>query len=344
VRICRLAAARAIAKRRRAGSVVLLLAGALFAMGCSETRNLGSTEPHGLLPVDERNPILIVNDSVDENWQGEYAILLASGGGPKLVGIVVGTSPPAPKIDTNMAGWQGLVNAARRSGLRDIPEPTRSIGAPLVRPASGQFEATIPNGSDGAHLILDLAARLSLPYRPLVVVTGGRLTDVADAYLMDPTVTDKVVVVSSLGSATDTGGAMAEPNGEMDPWADAIVSTRFRFVQVSAFYNQLGDIPDSRLADLPNNPLGAWIAAKQPNVWSLPQSADQVAVLAVGVPDFAAAVSRVSAPAGVGAGATAGPQLLVDPDGSAWLVSQCASAAARDRLWQVLLDPGTFRP
>src|SRR5204862_8265554 len=135
----------------------------------------------------------------------------------------------------------------------------------------------------------------SLPYRPLVVATGGRLTDVADAYLIDKTVTDRVVVVSSLGTTTASGGAMASPNGEMDPWADAIVTARFRFVQVSAFYDQLTDVPASRVSQLPANPFGDWIAAKQPKIWDLPAAADQVAIMAVGVPDFAAAVRRVSA-------------------------------------------------
>ena len=320
------------------------LAGALFTMGCGETRNLGSTAPRGLLPVDERNPVLLANDDVYDNWQGEYSILLANGGGPKLAGIVVSTSPPWPDLDANVAGWRDLVSAARDSGIRDVPDPIASIGAPLARPASGQFEATTPNRSEGARSILDASARLSLPYRPLVVVTGGRLTDVADAYLMDPTVTERVVVVSSLGSATDSGGTMGAPNGEMDPWADAIVSARFRFVQVSAFYDQLADVPSSRLAELPDNPLGVWIAAKQPKVWDLPQSADQVALVAVGVPSFAVAVARVSAPAAVGPGATAGPDLHADPNGNAWLVSQCASATASDRFWQVLLDPKTYRP
>src|SRR4030095_2012436 len=134
----------------------------------------------------------------------------------------------------------------------------------------------------------------SLPYRPLVVVTGGRLTDVADAYLMDPAVTERGGVVSSLGTATASGGAMAQPNGEMDPWADAIVTARFRFVQVSAFYDQLTDVPAARLPDLPANPLGEWIAAKQPKIWNLNEAADQVAVVAVGIPTFAVAVNRVS--------------------------------------------------
>ena len=78
---------------------------------------------------------------------------------------------------------------------------TESGGDPLVRPADGKIESTTPNMSAGAKLILEMSARLSLPWRPLVVVTGSRLTDVADAYLMDPTVADRVVVVSALGRA-----------------------------------------------------------------------------------------------------------------------------------------------
>ena len=198
---------------------------ALLAMSCTETRNLGSSAPHGRLPVDERNPIVLANDGADDNWQGEYAVLLANSGGPKLAGIIVNTSPPWPDLDANIAGWRGLVAAARASGFaRTSPIRPRASGPPLVRPASGKIDDTAPNRSEGARLIVDTSARLSLPYRPLVVVTGGRLTDVADAYLIDPTVTERVVVVSSLGTTTASGGAMAAPNGEMDPWADAIVT------------------------------------------------------------------------------------------------------------------------
>jgi len=316
----------------------VVVALAVLAISCTETRNLGSSAPHGLLPVDERNPIVLVNDGPDDNWQGEYAVLLANSGGPKLAGIVVGTGPNWPDIDANVAGWRGLVAAAGASGLPGIPDPTTSIGPPLVRPASGQIDDTVPNRSEGARLIVDKSASLGLPYRPLVVATGGRLTDVADAYLVDPTVTDRVVVVASLGTTTASGGAMAAPNGEMDQWADAIVTARFRFVQVSAFYDQLTDVPASRLPELPANALGQWIAAKQPKIWDLPVAADQVAVVAVGIPGFATAVERVTPAALVGAGATAGPDLLTDPNGAAWLVTQSASAAATERFWKALLD------
>jgi hypothetical protein len=315
---------------------------ALAATSCNEARDLGSSVPHGKLPVDERNPIVLANDGAFDNWQGEYAVLLANGGGPKLAGIIVNTSAPWPDIEENIAGWRGLVDAARASGLRNIPDPIASISRPLTRPADGQIDSTAPNRSEGARFIVETSALLSLPYRPLVVATGGRLTDVADAYLIDPTIVDRVVVVSSLGTTTASGGAMAAPNGEMDPWADAIVTARFRYVQVSAFYDQLTDVPAARLAELPANPFGDWIAAKQPKIWNLPEAADQVAVVAVGVSSFATEVQRVSPGALVGPGATAGPDLVSDPSGAAHLVTANAGGEATDRLWKALLDPATF--
>ena len=317
---------------------------AVLVLGCSESRNLGSTVPHGLLPVDERNPILLANDGAYDNWQGEYAVLLANAGGPKLAGIIVNTSGPWPDLDTNMAGWRGLVTAATASGLRDIPDPQSSTGPPLTRPSSGQIKDTTPNRSEGAHTIVDLSASLSLPYRPLVVVTGGRLTDVADAYLLDPTVTERVVVVSSIGSTTTTGGAMGNPNGEMDPWADAIVAAEFRFVQVSAFYDQTTDVPTSQLAELPANAFGDWIAAKQSSIFTIAQAADQVGVLAVGVSTFVTAVENVSSAGLNAAGATTGPDLVTATPGPLLLVTQSDGAEATKRFWKLLTDPKTYSP
>ena len=329
---------------RSAARGVTALVVAVAGIGCMQTRDLGSTVPHGSLPVDERNPIVLINDNAFDNWQGEYAILFANGGGPDLVAIIVNTSGPWPDINANIAGWRAMVAAARAGGLRNIPDPVASIGPPLARPADGQLGSTTPNRSEGAHVILGAAARLSLPYRPLVVVTGGRLTDVADAYLMDPTVTERVVVVSSLGSTTPSGAAMGPPNGEMDPWADAIVTARYRFVQVSAFYDQRADVPASRVPDLPSHPFGGWIAAKEPKIWDLPQSADQVGVMAVGTPSFAVAVARVSVAALVARGAMTGPDLVADPDGPGWLVTQSSSAGALQRFWQILGSPATNAP
>jgi hypothetical protein len=328
---------RAALHTRVAPSCILALACVIIGGGCTETLDAGYDRPKGLLPVDQRNPIVLLNDGAYDNWSGEYAVLLANGGGSPLVGIIVNENSAWPDIQTNVGGYRDLIAAARSSGLKNLPDPIASIGAPLVMPASGNINDTQPNRSEGALLIVNTSKSLGLPYRPLVIATGGALTDVADAYLLDPTVTERVVVVSSLGSATSTGGGMGTPNGDGDPWADFIVASRFRYVQVSAWYDQLTDVPTSSLSELPNNALGAWIAAKQPNLWQWSPASDQVAVLAVGLPTFATAIQSVSATSSVDAGATAGPSLATDTSGPDWLVTGCDGSAATSQFWKILL-------
>ena len=316
---------------------LLALASAIIAGGCTQTLDAGYNRPNGLLPVDQRNPIILLNDGAYDNWSGEYAVLLANGGGSPLAGIIVDENSDWPDIQTNVGGYRDLVAAARGSGLKNLPDPIASIGAPLVMPATGNIDDTQPNRSEGALLIVDTAKTLGLPYRPVVIATGGALTDVADAYLVDHTVTERVVIVSSLGSVTDTGAGMGSPNGNGDPWADFIVASRFRYIQVSAWYDQLTDVPTSSLSKLPNNALGAWIAAKQPNLWQWSPASDQVSILAVGLPAFATAIQNVSATSSVDAGATAGPSLATDQSGPDWLVSGCDGNAATNRFWTILL-------
>ncbi len=318
---------------------VQTLACAFIAAGCMQSLDAGYNLPHGLLPVDERNPMILVNDGAYDNWFGEYAVLLANGAGSPLVGIIVNEDSDWPDIQTNMNGYRDLIGAARSSGLINLPDPIASIGAPLIMPASGKIEDTLPNRSEGALFIVSASKALSLPYRPLVVATGGGLTDVADAYLVDPTVTQRVVVVSSLGSVTMAGASMGPPNGDGDSWADVIVTSKFRYVQVSAWYDQQTDVPSSSLSTLPNNALGAWIAAKQPNLWQWSPASDQVAVLAAGLPGFATAVTRVSVDASVSdGGATVEPKLAADQVGPDWLVTGCNGAVATNLFWKALMN------
>jgi hypothetical protein len=306
---------------------------AWWLAACSGTLDAGADRPHGLLPVDERNPIVISNDGPFDNWQGEYALLLTNAGGPRLEGIIVNATGAWPDIDSNVAGWRKMLEAARATGMRIVPDPITSISQPLERPADGNVDATVPNRSEGARFILDASERVSQPYRPLVVITGSRVTDVADAYLLDRTLPERVVIVSSLGSLSADGATMSNPNGEMDPWADTIVAEKFRYVQVSAFYDQTTDVPSSRVGELPGNAFGAWIAAKQASIYTIQEAADQVGVLAAGLPPFVLEVDRVSLTLGDS------PTLITDPAGSAWLVTRSDGALATTRFWQWLLAP-----
>lgn len=335
----RLARSRARGGELRNGAFGL----ALLACGCTRTLDAGHNR-RGLLPVDQRNPVILYQDDWSGDWLGEYAVLFAAHGGPPLAGIIVNASTIWTDLNINASGWKDLVTAARTSGLENVPDVTPSGGAPLVRPADGQIDSTIANGSAGAKLIVDASRRLSMPGRPLVVVSGTSLTDLADAYLLDHTVVDRVVVVAALGSYVAPNGIMGGPNGDMDPWADWIVAQKLRYIQISAYYDQSADVPDSRLPSLPNNALGARIRAKQPNIIQVTTAADQIALLAVALPAFVVAAESVSPDIAAGFDATQGPRLLPDAGGGDLVVTAIAAQLAAPSLWDMLLDPQTFGP
>lgn len=312
---------------------------------CGQTLDAGYNEV-GLLPVSEHNPVILLNDTSTDNWSGEYAALFANHGGPRLAGIIVNATPYAPDLDANVAGWAELVTRARNSNLQDIPDPLRSEAAQLVVPADRLIASTRPNGSAGAKLILRMANELALPGQPLVVVSGAALTDVADAFLLDPTVVDRVVVVAQLGSAGGPGAGMGAPNGDFDPWADWIVAQYFTYLQVSVSYDQGADVTAADVGKLPGNPLGTWMASKRATLASLQGTPDQGPLLALAAPAFVTTVVRgiPDTSAGFNVPRGQGPPLVPYETGNAWLVTQVDATAARSRLWSVLNDPTTFSP
>jgi len=304
----------------------------------------GSDHPHGPLPVDERNPLIVNNDGARDNWQGEWAILLASSGHLQLAGIVVDASADYPSLEDNVAAWRQMVSAARSSGMRGIPDPIASVGAPLQEPADGAIDATVPNRSEGARFIVDAAARLSEPLRPVVVATGGQLTDLADAYLIDHAVADRVVVVSSVGETTGASISTGWPNGDLDPWATTIVVSKFRYVQVNTYYAQNDDVPAARVAGLPSNPFGVWMASKLSDILDLREASDQGSVIASALPSFSLDVLRASAQDAAPPAAGHAPTVTAGTSGRVWAVTRGDNTAATARFWQTLQDPATFAP
>lgn len=312
----------------------------LVTVACSGDLEAGWDEPRGLLPVDSRNPIVLCNDGLNDNWAGEYAALFAGTGGLSLAGIVVSTGPnESTNLDDNLASWRKMVAAARQSGLNGIPDPVASTNSALVRPADGDIDSTTPNRSEGAIFMIEAARRLAQPFRPLVLVTGGKLTDVADAYLMDHTLPERVVVVSALGTTTTDGGKMGIPNGELDKWADVIVAQKFRYVQVSSYYDQKGDVTDELVAQMPSSAFTAWIQAKQDKVYDNSYAADQVSLFAVALPDVVSTVARVVQRK---MDSEDVPSLTSDADGPIWLLTELNSSLARAHVQERLLDPTTF--
>lgn len=300
---------------------------ALVLAGCGGQLDAGSDVLHGSLPVDERSALVLVNDGAHDNWQGEYAALLASTGQPRLAGVVVNSNAEYPSLETNVLGYRQMLQAARESGLGHLPDATASVAPRLMRPSTGVIEDTVPNRSEGARVILEAAASYSTAVHPLAIATGGALTDVADAYLLDPSLAERAVVVASLGRTDGDGAQTLDPNGGRDPWATVIVISRMRVVQVNGYYDQMLDVPEARVAELPNNAFGSWIAGKRADILDLIQACDQVSIMAVALPWFAQDVVRMRPD---GAEATS---IIPDPTGQIWHVAQTDSDRARDQIW-----------
>jgi len=325
---------------RRLGLTTAVLASLVTA--CTQNLDAGHNRPR--LPVDGKNPIIIDQDDWSADWLGEYAVLLAAHGGPPLAGVIVNATPYWPNVTINANGWRDFFDAAQSSGLENIPDVTPSPGSPLTRPPDGRIEMTTPNRSAGAQLIVELSRTLSTPSRPVVVLSATSLTDLADAYLIDSTVVDRVVVIAALGSYEKPRGIMDGPNGDMDTWADWIVTQKYRYVQVSGWYDQTGDVTEEQLADLPQNPLGMFMRRKQPDVLPNLTASDQIALLSMALPNFVVGLQRSVADTSVAFNTDAGPPLIPDPTGNVWVVTQVDGTLAGPRLWAMLRDPSTFGP
>ena len=59
-----------------------------------------------------RPAVIVSNDGPYDNWQGEFAMTMASSGQMQLAGIVVNASMNYPSIDSNMQGWRAMAMAS----------------------------------------------------------------------------------------------------------------------------------------------------------------------------------------------------------------------------------------
>jgi hypothetical protein len=222
------------------------------------------------LPFDSSNPVVYDNDSAVDVYTDEYLLALASLGQIRLKGMITTISivpdnqwVKPEDYEREVRSRQNLTAAAKASGLKNVPTPVRGPMGMLKRPASGKIGDTVPFNSEGTRLIVE-EARKATKEKPLVVVAGGQLTSAADAYLVDPSIADKVVVSWLCLKNHDMG----QYNGWADPWAAYVVLKNLRLVQFGSvptpkvLKSELKELPASPLqqfmydAYLPGNPPG----------------------------------------------------------------------------------------
>ena len=203
--------------------------------------------------VDSTCPMIYDNDWWFDTPDKNYLWAKASLGAADLRGNIVTRDMwdwqkgYLYKLEQGMKDARKSIAIARRSGLKNVPDPVPGCDRVFERPKSGKIEDTNIVRNPGSHLIV-AEARKATPHKPLLVFVGGPLNTVANAYLSDPSIADRMIVFM-----TDLRGY----NGK-DPWANYIVATRCKLVNYGAhiWWPQRPDppvMPLERFKELPRN-------------------------------------------------------------------------------------------
>ena len=202
--------------------------------------------------VSASNPVIYDNDWWADVPDAAYVWAKASAGKLNLRGNVITRCTfawekgYAHKKEEQTNDCDKLLKAAKKSGLKNIPDPVWGAEEALQKPNSGRVADTRYVESAGSKLII-AEAHKATPEKPLLILCGGSCTTIATAYLTDPTIADKVIVFQ-----IDGGGY----NGS-DRWAWEIAMTKFRFANWARgyFWNDVGTWDPKPFAKLPVNPL-----------------------------------------------------------------------------------------
>ena len=172
-------------------------------------------------------PVVYDNDWLADTNDDEYLLARAHLGQANLRGFILSKDEwdhgRRYKVEDGRKDFEHDLAVSRRAGFRNVPELAVGVDRLLERPASGKVEDTKPVPSAGTDLIVREAGKAS-PEKPLVVIVGGPLCTVANAYLSDPSIAGRMVVMM-----TDIDGY----NGS-DPWANYVVATRCKLVNFGA--------------------------------------------------------------------------------------------------------------
>ena len=239
-----------------------LLIGSLSFIGFSKIIFAGN------LPFDITNPIIIDNDGNIDTYTCEFGMALNSSGSIDLKAIT----------SLSAGHYQPFVEMARRSGMKNVPDSDKGAGAvALVKPFSGIIEDTVPYNTAGSQKIKDVVLAAS-PSKPVVVCTGGPLTNVADAYLLaddegnGQAFVDRVIVCANVGNTNNMRGY----NGSVDGWASYIVLKKLKLVAIPSGTTNSPVVTKSRLqgTEIPDRELRRHMIDKDQLNVNLPGDCD----------------------------------------------------------------------
>lgn len=291
------------------------------------------------LPIRKASVVIVDNDDHRDVYTDEYVIALAELGEIRLDSLITTYSGNRREYDLFVPGRARILDLARQSGVEIQAAAVEGTFSRLSRPQSGRIEDTVSLGLPAAARIVRVARKAS-PGSPLVIVCGGQLTAVADAYLQDPSIAPNVIVSGIFGASA------LDYNGGLDAWAWAIVVSRFQVVAVPigppkqrgvVWWQRAPEVPKARLAtELPQSvPLFHWMFEKKhpSNGGPSGHDFDGHAAVVLTRPDYLTQVQRYR-PSGLDERGR--PVLTPDPQGPIHEAMEADKSVATTEFWRVM--------
>jgi hypothetical protein len=175
------------------------------------------------MPSYKGNYVIHDNDDHRDTYTEEYLMALSHLGEIQLKGIITTYSPNEYK--EFVEGRKQILDLAKKSGLLNLPKVFNGTNKKLVRPITNLIEDTKALEIDGSHFIVE-TAKIASKSNPLVIVAGGQLTSIANAYLLETSIADKTVVMGVFGAEN------IDYNAGLDAWAWIILLAKFKVVAI----------------------------------------------------------------------------------------------------------------
>ncbi len=228
-------------------------------------------------PITQSSSIIVDNDDHRDVYTEEYLMALSDLGEINLVGMITTYAPNKKEYDLFVKGREKLRLLAEESGMSNIPQVLAGTHLRLEEPPSRIIKDTPIMDLPASKFIVEKAHRAH-PDRPLVIVTGGQLTVIANAYLMDSTIADRMIISGVFGVSKQ------DYNAGLDSWAWKIVLSKFRVFAVpigpssnrGTVYMKPPKVPKQQIhSQLPLNiPFFQWMYEKHHPSNALPDGHD----------------------------------------------------------------------
>lgn len=292
------------------------------------------------LPFDNTNPVWYDNDWAND-YVDFYLMALASTGDIQYKGISTSSSiPPYNKYMTGddlykqIALRTEIVERGRQSGFYNLPDPVPGCRGHLQKPASGKPEDTVPIDSLATRRIIR-EAHIAGSGNPLVLIMGGPCTLAADAWLIDPSISDKIIVLL----LDNNNNGITGFNGWSDGWAASIVLQRLQLVQFTVESNASARITKQQLLELPPSIVREYFLACTPDVICPEGDCDGQPAISLMRKDYISKVNKVSFGGYTMVDGHEVPIFRDDPASRSLVCTEASADIATQEWWRALKNP-----